>query len=194
MNQKLLKKLEIAGGGIVFLIAAFLHFLYDLSGGSVVGALFGAVNESVWEHIKIFAIGYIAWAIAELLWARPPLTQILPAKAAGLYVMGIFIAAVYYIYTFFTGKPVLAVDLLTGLGASFLGHFVSYKLTVSNKNTGQYFYTGIMLMTLALTMLLCFSYFPPENEIFRDPSTSSYGVPPKALDAGAAVLDAIYKE
>lgn len=192
MNQKLFKKLEIAGGGIVFLIAAFLHFLYKLSGGSVLGALFGAVNESVWEHIKIFSIGYLLWGMVELLWARPSVRKFLPAKAFGMYTMGISVALLYYIHVCFAGKSILVIDLLIGLISSILGHLISYKLTLSYKNQGQYFYTGIMLILLGLTMILCFSYFPPQNSLFRDPNTGIYGVPPRALDAGAVELDRIY--
>jgi len=56
MNDKLYKRLEIFGGAVVFAIASLLHFIYNLTGESILGALFGAVNESVWEHLKVFAI------------------------------------------------------------------------------------------------------------------------------------------
>lgn len=192
MNQKLYKRLEIAGGPVVFAIASFLHFLYDLTGKSVAGALFGAVNESVWEHLKIFSIAYIIWAIAELLWAKPPLKKFAWAKALGLYEMCISIAVFFYVYNFFTGKPILFLDLASGIVFAIFAHFISYKLTLSDSNTGQFFYTGVMLIFLALIMILCFTYFPPQSELFRDPVTGLYGVIPESFDEGAAILDTIY--
>ncbi len=193
MNQKLYRKLEIAGGGVVFAIATFLHFLYELSGRSVIGALFGSVNESVWEHLKIFSIAYITFAAVELLWAKPPLKNFVWAKALGLYGMCISIAVFFYAYNLFTGKPVLFLDLASGIVFAVLAHYLSYKLTLSSSNTGQYFYTGIMLIFLAFIMILCFTYYPPESELFRDPVTGLSGVLPDSFDEGAAVLDTLYQ-
>ncbi len=193
MNQKLYKRLEIAGGPVVFAIASFLHFLYDLTNKSVAGALFGSVNESVWEHLKTFTIAYIIWAIIELLWAKPPLRKFVWAKALGVYAMCISIAVFFFVYNFFTGKPILLLDLASGIIFAVIGHFLSYKITLSESNTGQFFYTGVMLIFLAIIMILCFTYFPPQSELFRDPVTGLSGVVPESFDEGAAVLDAIYQ-
>ncbi len=193
MNQKLYKKLEIAGGPVVFATASFLHFLYELSGKSVIGALFGSVNESVWEHLKIFSIAYILWGIIELLWVNPPLKKFVWAKALGLYGMCISIAVFFYVYNFFTGRGILFIDLASGIVFAVLAHYASYKITLKDSNTGQYFYTGIMLIFLALIMILCFTYYPPESELFRDPVTGLYGIIPDSFDEGAAVLNTVYQ-
>ncbi|MBQ7999639.1 MAG: hypothetical protein IJ298_00285 [Ruminococcus sp.] len=192
MTEKLFKKLEAAGGIVVFAIASFLHFLFELTGESVLGALLGAVNESVWEHLKIFAIAYLIWAVVELLWAQPPLKAFVWAKAVGVYALCISIAGFFYLYTGLLGKSVLIVDLLSGLVFSFLAHYISYKLTVSCRNRGQFFYTGLMLLFLMLVMILCFTYYPPEADLFRDPVTGEYGVPVDIPDPGARVLDTLY--
>lgn len=177
---------------MVFAIASFLHFLFELTGESVLGALLGAVNESVWEHLKIFAIAYLIWAVVELLWAQPPLKAFVWAKAVGVYALCISIAGFFYLYTGLLGKSVLIVDLLSGLVFSFLAHYISYKLTVSCRNRGQFFYTGLMLLFLMLVMILCFTYYPPEADLFRDPVTGEYGVPVDIPDPGARVLDTLY--
>ena len=44
---------QIAGFLFTSVLGTFLHFLFDLTGGSTVAALFSAVNESIWEHIKL---------------------------------------------------------------------------------------------------------------------------------------------
>ena len=42
-------------GGFVFegALGTLLHFVFDWSGGNVAAALFSAVNESIWEHMKL---------------------------------------------------------------------------------------------------------------------------------------------
>lgn len=191
MKENTFKKLEVAGGAVVFAIASFLHFFYGITGKSVLGAILGAVNESVWEHLKIFAIAYIIWAVTELLWVHPPFKPFVFAKAVGLYAMCIFIGGFFYIYTGLLGRSYLAVDLASGLIFSFLAHLISYRLTVSDKNHGQFFYTGIMMIFLMLVMILCFTYYPPEGDLFLDPATGSYGIPSDVPDQGALALDAL---
>lgn len=191
MNSKTFIRLETIGGAVVFAIASFLHFFYKLSGKTVLGALLGSVNESVWEHLKILSIAYLIWTAVELLWARPPLKAFVWAKAVGVYSMCIFIAGFYYLYTSLFGKHILAVGLTSSLAFSILAHLISCKLTTSQGNHGQFFYTGIMLLFLMFVMILCFTYYPPETNLFKDPVTGTYGVPSESFDHGAVVLDTI---
>lgn len=188
MPKKLLLKLEIAGPFIVFILASLLHYAYDLS-PNVLTSLFGAVNESIWEHIKIFSIAYLFYAFIEFLWARPDLRRFTVAKTAGVIVQGIFIPLAYYTYTLFTKKPVLIVDLLIGFFGAALGFLVSYRLYKSDREIEKYFLTSLMMLFLILMMLLCFTYFPPEAELFRDVVTGGYGVEANKLDVGAFAIE-----
>lgn len=190
MSEKLFKRLEIAGAFIVFVIATFLHFLYDLS-PSVLTSLFSAVNESIWEHIKIFTIAYLFYAFIEFLWAKPLLKRFIVSKTLGVIAQGVFIPLAYYLYTMFTKKPVLIVDLLIGFLAAVLGFFMSYRLYRSEKNIEKYFLTSVMFLFLILMMILCFTYFPPKIELFRDVVTGEYGVVPKNIDMGAFAINGV---
>lgn len=190
MPKKLLLKLEIAGPFVTFTLATLLHFMYDLS-PNVLTALFGAVNESIWEHIKIFTIAYLFYSFIEFLWAKPQLKRFTVAKVAGALAQGIFIPLAYYAYTIFTKKPVLIADLLIGFAAAAIGFWVSYKLYKSHKDLEKYFLTSLMTLFLILMCLLCFTYFPPQAELFRDVVTGGYGVEVNEKDLGAFALSAI---
>lgn len=190
MPKKTFLRLEIAGPVIVFTIASLLHFIYRLS-PNVLTSLFGAVNESIWEHIKIFTIAYIFYAFVELLWAKPDFKRFVVAKTVGVIVQGAFIPLAYYTFSFFLKKPVLIVDLLIGFTASVLGFLVSYRLYKSNLDIEKYFLTSLMFLFLILMSLLCFTYFPPEAELFRDVITGEYGVVPENIDMGAFSLSVI---
>lgn len=190
MNEKLYKRLEFWGAGAVFLVATGLHFLYDLN-QNVLTALLGAVNESIWEHMKIFAIGYIFWGVIEYLWARPLLKKFVVSKAVGVFVMIALIPAIYYSYTLFTKGPLLIVDMLTGFSSAAVGFLVSCKLYFSQRQTEKYFYTALMMLFLLLMMILCFTFYPPESELFRDVVTDTFGIPDKNLDMGAFALEKV---
>ncbi|MBQ8795606.1 MAG: hypothetical protein IJZ54_04205 [Clostridia bacterium] len=189
MQKKLFLRLEIAGAFIVFIIATLLHFLYDLS-PSVLTALFASVNESIWEHIKIFSVAFIFYSFVELLWARPSFKRFVVAKTVGLFAQGAFIPLAYYSYTFFTQKPVLIADLLIGFTGSVLGFLVSYRLYKGNGELEKYFLTALMFLFLVLMCLMSFSFFPPKAELFRDVVTGEYGIKANIIDRGAVHLQA----
>ena len=66
-------------------LATLLHFIYDLTDGSVFAVLFGAVNESVWENTKIFLVAYCVWAVVELLVSKAPFKRFVIGKVIGIY-------------------------------------------------------------------------------------------------------------
>lgn len=53
--------------GIIFIIAfgSVLHFTFEWSGRQVAVGVFSAVNESVWEHLKLGFWPAIAFALFE---------------------------------------------------------------------------------------------------------------------------------
>ena len=61
-SRKTLFWFEVSGAVFVSIAAVVLHFLYEWSGGEIWTTLFSAVNESVWEHLKIFSLPYVFWA------------------------------------------------------------------------------------------------------------------------------------
>ena len=187
MSEKLFKRSEIAGPFIVFIIASLLHFIYDLS-PNVLTSLFGAVNESVWEHIKIFTIAYLFYGFIEMLLIRPAFKRFVVAKTLGVIAQGALIPLAYYAYTIFTQKPLLIVDLLIGFLSAVSGFLASYRLYKSNREIEKYFLTSIMVLFLILMSLLCFTYFPPEAELFRDVVTGEFGIVPENIDMGAFAL------
>ena len=56
----------IVGIIVIFLVGASLHFIYELSHHKKGIAVFAAVNESTWEHIKICMTPTILWSIYEI--------------------------------------------------------------------------------------------------------------------------------
>ncbi len=191
MNKKLFRNLEIAGAPIIFLVASFLHFFFEITRESVLGALFGAVNESVWEHLKIFSIAYVFWGFVELVWIKPSIKRFVVVKTLGVYALCGAIAGFFYLYTGIVGESVFLVDILMSALFTVLAQVLSYRLYFSSLEFERYFYTAMMLLILAFCAVLCFSYYPPKKPLFRDPVTGLYGVPSKKLDRGAQVLSAV---
>ena len=54
-----LRRWEIVGFIATGLFGTLLHFVYEWTGGNRVIAVFSAVNESTWEHMKLLFIPFL---------------------------------------------------------------------------------------------------------------------------------------
>lgn len=177
MDQQRFGYSEAIGCVVIYAAASVLHFIYGLSGGATLAIIFGAVNESVWEHVKIFSTAYIGWALVQLLWLRVPFRRYVVAKCAGLYLLSGGIVGFFYLYTAFTGRTILLVDLCSSAALVCLAQFCSYRMTVCDRDTRDWFVPALMLLMLYYLMFFSFTVFPPRIALFRDPVTGSYGIP-----------------
>lgn len=178
---------EAVGIAVIYAAAVLLHFIYQMSGGSTLAIIFGAVNESVWEHTKIFAAAYCGYALLQLLWIRVPFRRYLVAKCCGLYVLVGGIIGFFYLYTSFSGKAILWLDIISSAVLVAAAQLCSYLITVRARHTGDLFIPALLLLMLYYLMFFSFSVFPPHTELFRDPSTGGYGIP----DAPAQPTEAL---
>lgn len=182
MNRKTYAISEAVGCAVIYLTAVFLHFAYTVSGGSALGILFGAVNESVWEHVKIFSAAYAGYAILQLLWIRVPFRQYTVGKCIGLYVLMGAIIGFYYAYTALFGEAGPAVYPVASLIIVILIQLLTYRLTVSERDLSEYFAPAVMLIMLYYIMFFSFTIFPPRLELFRDPTSGTWGVVRNLVD------------
>ena len=169
----------------VFISGTLLHFLYDWSNGSMLGVLFGSVNESVWEHIKIFAMPYIVWSVIELACSIPYFRQFIVAKVLGLYLLCGLITGFFYLYTMILGRHVLFIDITSVFMWIAIAHIFSYRATTSYKDLRHLFPLCLGLLFLFLAMYFSFAAVPPHIELFKDPVTGMYGIIPENIDVGA---------
>lgn len=58
---------EIIGTAFIIFLGSAFHFTYELSGRLAVVGAFSAVNESVWEHLKLAFWPSLIWLLIEYL-------------------------------------------------------------------------------------------------------------------------------
>lgn len=188
MNNRKFKILEITGIPVIFLLATLLHFVYDFTDGSTLSILFGAVNESVWEHVKIFAVGYVFWSLVELLWVKPPFKKFVTAKTIALYFLSLAIIVFFYTYNLFSKEPILWLDISSSFVFVVLSQYISYRLITNENDIKDYFTVALMMLMLFFLMFFSFTAFPPKIDLFRDPITGMYGIIEDYIDKGAVFL------
>ncbi|MBQ9994424.1 MAG: hypothetical protein IJP17_06910, partial [Clostridia bacterium] len=147
LSLKARQLLSIAAGTIVsFGIAVLLHFVWEWTGEALPAAIFGAVNESVWEHIKILSWGYLAWGVAAYYILRPDIRRYIVARTVGLITIILLTTCFFYIYTGVLGDSVAWVDITSAALWLLVGELVSIRLLNSPLKVENYYiiFAGIL--------------------------------------------------
>ena len=167
---------ELAGIIFIVVLGSVLHFAFEWSGRWTPIAPIAAVNESVWEHLKLGFWPALAYSILEYSRLRKSANNLGFAKTLGIYLIPITIVVLYYSYTAILGQGLLIVDILIFVEAVIVGQLVSYNLLVTSplpKRLNRF--APIALVILAIIFVL-FTFYPPQLPIFRDSVTGAYGI------------------
>lgn len=169
-----MKKWQVAGFIFTGVLGTLLHFLFDWTGGAVLAALFSAVNESIWEHMKLLFYPMLLFAGIEYrLWGKEN-PSFWCVKLAGILAGLALIPVVYYSYTGILG---LSADWFN-IAIFFLAAGVTYYLEAKLLERGLRCRFGgvafflLLLVAVAFTVL---TFLPPRIPLFQDPITGTYG-------------------
>ena len=175
MSDKKWRTWEVLG--LLFVLAAgnLLHFVYDWTGQSpVVGAL-AAVNESVWEHMKLLFVPWLLWTAAQCIGLR----SLRPAapRAIGLLAGMAAIPLLFYGYTGVTGVNVGVVNVLIFQAAVLLAFWVSTALQKRGTLTAPVWQAvGVLVMAALCAPFVLWTVSPPALPVFTDPVDGTRGV------------------
>jgi hypothetical protein len=167
---------ELIGIAVISLVGSVLHFAFEWSGDWPPMGVIAAVNESVWEHLKIAFWPALFYALFEYPFLRGQTRNFAVAKAAGIYVMPVAIVVLFYSYTAIIGGEILIVDILIFVVAVALGQLTSYRLLTIERLPAWLDKLGIAMVVLLAAALGVFTFYPPHLPIFRDSLTGAYGV------------------
>ena len=164
--------------GLLWTLAAgnLLHFVYQWTGESTVAGLFAAVNESTWEHMKLLAVPWVLWTIAECIGLR----SLRPAgpRAAGLLAGLAAIPLLFYGYVGVIGFHVAVVDVLIFQAAVLLSFWVSTALQKRGTLTAPVWQAaGVLVLAAVSTAFVVWTASPPELPVFIDPTNRTRGIP-----------------
>ena len=162
--------------GFVFvgIAGTLLHFLFDWTGSSWVIGLFSAVNESVWEHMKLL---FYPWLLFSLWESRDCAAGFWQIKLSGILAGLILIPTLYYTYTGMLGVSAdwfnIAIFFLAA-GLVFLLETRRFSKP-STPLLPRRVAVGVLALMAGLFTL--FTFLPPHIPLFADPVTGSYGFP-----------------
>ncbi len=176
-DKKKLLVWSIAGIFITFLLAAGWHYLYSDVIKCGITAAIAPVNESPWEHVKLFFMPALIWYVILYFIAGRKFPNFTFSHAVVLPMMPALMLALFYGYQLVLAES-LAIDIIISFIVVAAGQLIAYALTVSKlKLSGTRYKTAAMVIVMAmLALFIFFTYDPPRCDMFFDRSEMKYGI------------------
>jgi tryptophan-rich sensory protein len=160
---------------ITSLLGTLLHFLYEWTGEAVWSAPISGVNESTWEHMKLFFFPAVAFAVFESFFMRER-RDFWCIKLRGITLGLVLIPVIYYTYN---GAIEKSPDWLN-ISIFFISAAVAfiYEARQMRRREPVCTYPKIAVTVLCVlsALFVIFTFAPPEIGIFMDPVSGEFGI------------------
>lgn len=159
---------------VISVVGTIAHFVYELSNHNRIVGLFGAVNESTWEHIKIALTATILWSLVDgFMYGANP--NYFLAKLLSLLTIIFLMPVLFYSYQFIFKKDNAFINILIFYIVIICSQLLFYHfLKLSPINYwGQYLSCLGTFIVFGAYMTL--TLMPLKNFLFKDPITNDYG-------------------
>ena len=174
--KKSILRWELGGIAFVVILGSVLHFAFEWSGRAIPIGPIAAVNESVWEHLKLGFWPALVYAGLEYSRFGKSANNFRLAKTLGICLIPITIVALYYAYEAILGYGLLQIDIAIFVVAVVVGQLVSYKVLIASPLPARLNrFAPIALAVLGIHIVL-FTFYTPQLSLFRDPVSGGYGI------------------
>jgi len=166
----------VVGFFVISIIGTILHFTYELSGGNLLVATFSAVNESVWEHLKIAVMPVFLWTIIELFILKYRPDNLWISVLSKIAINMFLIVILFYISLSLMGSHNTVVSIsifyFSILVSQIAGVIIMNikKVNINIEEVSKY------VVIIIFLLFVFFTFLPPKAPIFMDEVTQTYGV------------------
>lgn len=160
------KLIWLAGFLWVSIIGTLLHFTYEWSNNNPFVGLFSAVNESIWEHMKLLFFPAAIFALILYPFVRKNYPAFLTCCAFASVISMVLQTAAYYTYSGIIGKDLPAVNIILFYICAAAYCILSCIFLKKYQKEGS-----LWGLAIFCGIAVCFFYFtknPPELGIFAD--------------------------
>ncbi len=174
--DKVLRNWQLFGAIFIMILGSVMHFLFEWSGSwPPVGAI-AAVNESVWEHLKLAYWPLVFYSLVEYRYVKDKANNYFIAKFAAAYSIPLMTVIFFYSYTTLLGIESLAADIISFFIFIIIGQGLSYIIMKRKPISNQFSTLALILIICFGVIFVLFTYFPPHIPLFQDGNTGSYGI------------------
>lgn len=162
--------------GFVFTgaLGTLLHFLFDWTGGSLWAAPISAVNESIWEHMKLIFVPMVVFSLFQRRYF-PELQGFWWVKLTGILTALVLIPTLFYTYTGALGVKADWFNIAIFFIAAAAAFRLETALLQGEKTCPLPQWLAVALICLIGAAFLIFTFSPPEVPLFQDPIDGTFG-------------------
>ncbi len=173
MNK--IKKLKILGIILAFILTFPLHFLYDKL-PCFVTSIIAPVNESIWEHMKILFGSILLSGVIQKIIVKTKKLDInnvcISNFTAALVSIPIFLVMFIPVYSAIGEN--LPITIIIMFIAIVISEIISYL--IMKKDDLKLENMAIIFTIIVYIIFGLLTYFPPNQELFIDPTNLTYGI------------------
>ena len=164
--------------GFVFTAVAgtLFHFLYDWSGQQVAVGLFAAVNESIWEHMKLLFFPMLIFAVVQWLVIGREDADHWCVTSLGIVMGTLLVPVLYYAYSGAFGINADYVNVTIFFVAAAIAYSLQAFLFRRGTFSCRYPALAVAVLLGIAVLFGIFTFTPPEIPLFEDPINSSFGI------------------
>ena len=166
---------QFFGYAVTALVGTLLHFSYDWLGGALWVAPFSGVNESTWEHMKLFFWPAFLFAVVQSFFFRDR-KDFLMIKLRGILSGLILIPVLFYTYNGVIGKSPDWINISIFFIASAIAFIYEYRLLRADEKSDASSKIPLVSLLIIAATFVIFTFFTPTLGIFRDPIGNTYGI------------------
>ncbi len=164
--------------GFIFtgVLGVLLHFLYDWTGENVIVGTFSAVNESIFEHMKLLFFPMFLFAIIENRFIGKEYENFWCTKLAGIVLGVVLIPVLYYTISGVFGTIPDWVNIAIFFVSVAVSYIAETKLLKKDNISCESSKTAFLLLILIALVFIALTFAPPQIPLFEDPITKTYGI------------------
>jgi hypothetical protein len=171
-QKRMLLLWEVGAFVFIMLTSSAFHFIYELSDFNPIAAAFGSVNESTWEHLKLFFWPGLAYTLVQHAFVKDFANNYWWAKAAALLAVPAGVIFSFYFYLGIAlpryGNGWLWADISTGAFGILLGNIVAYRIMTAPPRDKRVNRRGQIVMAVMAVAFVVFTFFTPRFFLFED--------------------------
>jgi hypothetical protein len=158
-------------------VGSLLHFLFDWTKHNRLVAIFGAVNESYWEHIKIAIWPVMLVQLGLFFLGGHQYPSFIPASTIALYSIPISMVGLVFTYKSLTKRNILWIDITVFFITIATGQLIFVLVLEQLSATPATVLVSILFLLGLVAAFGLFTLRPPkEPDPFVDPINQEYGL------------------
>lgn len=172
VDKRQVLRWEIGAFFVINLFAGALHFAFELSNFTEWVGIFGSVNESTFEHLKLYFWPALVFALVQHAYTRGGANNFWWGKGLAILVTPLALMVAFYFYLGIAipliGKGILAFDIGSGALGVLAGNIVSYRILTSEPKPKAYNTAGWVIIGVLGVMVSTSAWIYPDFFLYEN--------------------------